>query len=578
MTNTMMRRALFMIPLLASACDPTLADELQGKRTEAELIMENLARAGFPASEIELRDDGAVLVGGDAIVSYKASRELAGITSDDDAPEFRQYRTTYIINTQLVGSICVDPTSDFEANAAMLAALDTAIARYNAQGLDLTLARDGAGCDANTADATIAARLNDSSGGVAGFPADGLPYHEFFVGQDLANNYGADVATHVIMHELGHCVGFRHTDYFDRSISCGGGGDEGQADVGAVHIGGTPHGAVPDGSVMNACFNVGSDGLWTDSDITALDCLYGSGSGSEGCLAEPPPVYYQLAEHPNLSKQAGSELHYGPFDASELDAIRFSISGGSGDADLYVQLGAAPTTSSYDCRPYLTGSNESCSFDPAEQDDYFVMIRAYQSFSGVTFTVEGAGGDPPELCSNGADDDGDGDTDCDDSECSNALVCQPWTELLNADFESGWEGFTDGGGDAKRSDNSDYARSGNRSVRLRDDSGSSHFRHKSGDGFDLSGYAELHVNFWYYPRSMESGERFLFEVHNGSSWDIIKTYTRGIDFSNGSHHEADFTLDANDITFSSDTRIRFRNDASGDGDYVYFDDIVISAR
>ncbi len=115
-------------------------------------------------------------------------------------------------------------------------------------------------------------------------------------------------------------------------------------------------------------------------------------------------------------------------------------------------------------------------------------------------------------------------------------------------------------------------------MRLRDDSGSSHFRHKSGDGFDLSGYAELHVNFWYYPRSMESGERFLFEVHNGSSWDIIKTYTRGIDFSNGSHHEADFTLDANDITFSSDTRIRFRNDASGDGDYVYFDDIVISAR
>ncbi|HAA23012.1 MAG TPA: hypothetical protein DCP28_31195, partial [Cytophagales bacterium] len=39
-----------------------------------------------------------------------------------------------------------------------------------------------------------------------------------------------------------------------------------------------------------------------------------------------------------------------------------SISGGTGDADLYVRQAAAPTTSSYDCRPYLNGNNETCTF------------------------------------------------------------------------------------------------------------------------------------------------------------------------------------------------------------------------
>jgi len=61
-----------------------------------------------------------------------------------------------------------------------------------------------------------------------------------------------------------------------------------------------------------------------------------------------------------------------------------SISGGSGDADLYVRRGSAPTTSSYDCRPYRTGNTESCSFATPQAGTYHVLIRGYTSFSGVT--------------------------------------------------------------------------------------------------------------------------------------------------------------------------------------------------
>jgi pseudolysin/vibriolysin len=61
-----------------------------------------------------------------------------------------------------------------------------------------------------------------------------------------------------------------------------------------------------------------------------------------------------------------------------------SISGGTGDADLYVKLGSAPTTSSYSCRPYLTGNNETCTFNAPTAGTYYINVRAYQSYSGVS--------------------------------------------------------------------------------------------------------------------------------------------------------------------------------------------------
>jgi vibriolysin len=62
----------------------------------------------------------------------------------------------------------------------------------------------------------------------------------------------------------------------------------------------------------------------------------------------------------------------------------FNISGGSGDADLYVRYGAAPTTSTYDGRPYLNGNNETWSKSNPQAGTWYVMVRAYATYSGVT--------------------------------------------------------------------------------------------------------------------------------------------------------------------------------------------------
>jgi hypothetical protein len=73
-----------------------------------------------------------------------------------------------------------------------------------------------------------------------------------------------------------------------------------------------------------------------------------------------------------------------------------ATSGGSGDADLYVKFGSEPTTSSYDCRPYKNGNSESCPFASPSTGTYYVKLRGYSSYSGVTlkatWTTGGGGG------------------------------------------------------------------------------------------------------------------------------------------------------------------------------------------
>ena len=90
----------------------------------------------------------------------------------------------------------------------------------------------------------------------------------------------------------------------------------------------------------------------------------------------------------NLSATAGNTLQYElalPVNATNL---RISIAAGSGDADLYVRAGLSPTTASYDCRPYLSGNNESCVIAAPETTTYFIHVRAFSDFSGLRLQAD----------------------------------------------------------------------------------------------------------------------------------------------------------------------------------------------
>jgi hypothetical protein len=86
----------------------------------------------------------------------------------------------------------------------------------------------------------------------------------------------------------------------------------------------------------------------------------------------------------NLSAAQGKQLAYSIAVPAGASNLTISISGGTGDADLYVKFGTPPTLSSYDCRPYVTGNNESCSATTPQTGTYYIMLNAYAAFSGVT--------------------------------------------------------------------------------------------------------------------------------------------------------------------------------------------------
>jgi uncharacterized protein YkwD len=65
----------------------------------------------------------------------------------------------------------------------------------------------------------------------------------------------------------------------------------------------------------------------------------------------------------------------------------FKLSGGTGDADLYVKLGTPPTQQSYDIRPYLNGNDESGSVPTPMTGTYFVMLHAYRAYSGASLVA-----------------------------------------------------------------------------------------------------------------------------------------------------------------------------------------------
>ncbi len=54
---------------------------------------------------------------------------------------------------------------------------------------------------------------------------------------------------------------------------------------------------------------------------------------------------------------------------------------GTHDADLYVRVGAPPTTDLYDCRPYRTGSDETCEIDLNTPAEIFVVVRGWAESS-----------------------------------------------------------------------------------------------------------------------------------------------------------------------------------------------------
>jgi Zn-dependent metalloprotease len=101
----------------------------------------------------------------------------------------------------------------------------------------------------------------------------------------------------------------------------------------------------------------------------------------------------------SIGASTGAWKHYKiavPSGQSKLDIV---MSGGTGDADMYVKRGSQPTLSSYDYRPYLSGNAESVSVTNPVAGDWYISLYAYSTFSGVTLKATYTGTTTPSCTS-----------------------------------------------------------------------------------------------------------------------------------------------------------------------------------
>jgi len=102
-----------------------------------------------------------------------------------------------------------------------------------------------------------------------------------------------------------------------------------------------------------------------------------------------------------ISGTAGSEQFYTILvPEGQIDLV-ISISGGSGDCDLYVRREAKPTTITYDYRPYQIGNEESVTVASPQAGTWYVMLRGFMDYSGLTLKSTYSGGASATVLTNG---------------------------------------------------------------------------------------------------------------------------------------------------------------------------------
>ncbi|NOK16566.1 M4 family metallopeptidase [Corallococcus carmarthensis] len=104
----------------------------------------------------------------------------------------------------------------------------------------------------------------------------------------------------------------------------------------------------------------------------------------------PPPTCTLLPNNTTVSLLSGAAAsqQYFCFDVPANTASTVSISSGTGDVDLYTRFGGAPTTSVYNCRPYLGGNNETCNLAAqTTAGRQWIMLKGYSAYSGVSLSV-----------------------------------------------------------------------------------------------------------------------------------------------------------------------------------------------
>lgn len=262
--------ALFGIFILLGGCEKE-NNKLISESEISDSVKQKIASLGFDPAQVKDAGD-CYLVEGDILLqkgkldSYVPKKTL-----------LKQAQTTYLVNLEKVHNITVriDASIPISGDDNWRTEIQQAINEWNNISSNIRLLYT----TASTADINI---LSDNgsladrvyySGGyywvlaAAEFPTNiGNPGYQIRINLDTDNNrvFSSSQKKYNIVHEIGHCLGLRHTNWSGLSETAG------------IGITGTPNsGSNPDpNSVMNGGTALNSWGGFSSYDLIAVRTLY----------------------------------------------------------------------------------------------------------------------------------------------------------------------------------------------------------------------------------------------------------------------------------------------------------------
>ncbi|AUP78020.1 LamG-like jellyroll fold domain-containing protein [Flavivirga eckloniae] len=144
--------------------------------------------------------------------------------------------------------------------------------------------------------------------------------------------------------------------------------------------------------------------------------------------------------------------------------------------------------------------------------------------------------------------------------------------IATYNFETGLQGWSDGGYDSGVNYDNIYASGGTRSIYSKDNDTNQNYT--TSPVLNLSTYSSIDFSFSFIGHQrLDIGEGFSLQYYNGTSWSTIKTYALGTDFVSVNriytfYHTISTGLSAN-------SQFRFTSTTSDDNEYCYFDDVLI---
>jgi serine protease len=198
------------------------------------------------------------------------------------------------------------------------------------------------------------------------FPSSSRSSRNVLVDSSAFGNVGWPLEN-ILGHELGHTIGFRHEHTRPEAGTC-------FEDNNWRAL--TPYDSA---SIMHypQCNGSSNNLNWSTRDATGIKALYGEPGGNP----PPPPPGGETTVTKSGSVAYLEMKQVASYGVKVGTALSVTMTG-SGDPDVYVRWNAAPTTSSWNCRPYIDGPNEQCSMTvPSGATSAYIAVRGYTAGS-----------------------------------------------------------------------------------------------------------------------------------------------------------------------------------------------------